>query len=136
MLRAKRYTGRLRPSFLSLKRRVLGSIHDTCKKKEKPQKSFIIQLSKKKTKGGFAVTKCNTIPIPFTTCKRRLVQASFSGGDITSDGGSVLLREMDRRLKLTSSLAQMLEDGRDKKKVQHDYLSLLRQRVCSTLPSS
>lgn len=75
------------------------------------------------------MTKCNTIPIPFTSCKRRLVQASFSGGDITSDGGSVLLREMDRHLKLTSSLAQMLDDDREKKKVQHDYLSLLRQRI-------
>lgn len=36
---------------------------------------------------------------------------------------------MDHRLKLTSSMAQILEDGREKKKVQHDYLSLLRQRV-------
>ncbi len=75
------------------------------------------------------MTKCNTIPIPFTTCKRRLVQASFSGGNITSDGGSVLLREMDRRLNLTSSLARILKDTRDQKKVQHDYLCLLRQRV-------
>jgi hypothetical protein len=43
--------------------------------------------------------------IDFTTCRRRLVQADFSGGDITSDGGVVLLREMDRRLKLTSAIA-------------------------------
>ena len=89
-------------------------------KEAKPQKSFIIQLTKKIIKGGFTVTKCNTIPIPFTSCKRRFVQTSFSGGDITSYGGSVLLREMDRHLKLTSSLAQMLDDGREKKKVQHD----------------
>ncbi len=72
---------------------------------------------------------CNTVPIPFSSCKRRLVQASFSGGDITSDGGSVVLREMDRQLNLTSSVARVLEDNRDKKKVQHDQLSLLRQRV-------
>ncbi|WP_419648089.1 hypothetical protein [Thiolapillus sp.] len=30
--------------------------------------------------------------------KRRKVQAAFSGGDITSDGGALLLRDMDRRL--------------------------------------
>ena len=72
------------------------------------------------------MTKCNTIPIPFTSCKRRLVQASFSGGDITSDGGSVLLREMDRHLKLTSSLAQMLDDGREKEeKTQFNVLQLI-----------
>jgi hypothetical protein len=75
------------------------------------------------------MTKCTTSQISFTTCKRRLVQADFSGGDITSDGGIVLLREMDRRLNLTSSIAAILEDGRERKKVLHDHLSLLRQRI-------
>jgi len=75
------------------------------------------------------MTKCTTVPIDFTTCKRRLVQADFTGGDITSDGGAVLLREMDRRLQLTTSIARLLADSRRKKQVRHDYLSLLRQRV-------
>ena len=75
------------------------------------------------------MTKCTTIPLDFTTCKSRLVQADFTGGDITSDGGAVLLREMDRRLELTSSIARHLADNRRKKQVRHDYLSLLRQRV-------
>ena len=75
------------------------------------------------------MTKCTTRPIHFTSCKSRLVQADFTGGDITSDGGAVLLREMDRRLKLTSSIARHLSDNRRKKQVRHGYLSLLRQRV-------
>lgn len=75
------------------------------------------------------MTKCSTVPIPFTTSKGRLVEANFSGGHISSDGGSLLLREMDRQLQLTSSLARNLEDNREQKKVKHDYLSLLRQRV-------
>ncbi len=75
------------------------------------------------------MTKCTTRPLNFTTCKSRLVQADFSGGDITSDGGAVLLREMDRRLQLTSSIASHFNDQRRKKQVRHDYLSLLRQRV-------
>lgn len=75
------------------------------------------------------MTKCNTAPIPFTTSKRRLVQANFSGGHISSDGGSLLLREIDRQLQLTNNLARTLEDHREQKKVKHDYLSLLRQRV-------
>ena len=61
------------------------------------------------------MTKCTTRPIHFTSCKSRLVQADFTGGDITSDGGAVLLREMDRRLKLTSSIARYLSDNRRKK---------------------
>ena len=75
------------------------------------------------------MTKCTTEPIDFTTCKRRLVQADFTGGDITSDGGAVLLREMDRRLQLTTAIANRFSDNRRKKQIKHDYLSLLRQRV-------
>ena len=75
------------------------------------------------------MTKCTTPSIEFTSCKRRLVQADFTGGDITSDGGAVLLREMDRRLNLTSSIARYLPDTRRKKQVRHDSLGLLRQRV-------
>ncbi|MGA7277196.1 MAG: hypothetical protein WBW79_04590 [Desulfocapsaceae bacterium] len=75
-------------------------------------KSFIIQLVKGKTKEGFAIAKCTTPSINFTTCKRRLVQADFSGGDITSADGVVLLPKMDNRLDLNSSIAQHLSDNR------------------------
>jgi len=75
------------------------------------------------------MTKCTTKPIDFTTCKSRLVQADFTGGDITSDGGVVLLREIDRRLKLTASIARRFSDARRKKQIRHDHLSLIRQRV-------
>jgi hypothetical protein len=75
------------------------------------------------------MTKCTTRPLDFTTCKRRLVQADFTGGDITSDGGAILLKEMDHRLQLTESIAHHFIDQRRKKQIRHDYLSLLRQRV-------
>lgn len=75
------------------------------------------------------MTKCTTRPMDFTSCKRRLVQADFTGGDITSDGGAVLLREMDRRLQLTDDIARSLSDNRRKKQIRHDHASLLRQRV-------
>jgi len=75
------------------------------------------------------MTKCTIDRIDLTSCKRRLVQAEFTGGDITSDGGAVLLREMDRRLKLTSAVAARFTDRRRKKQVRHDYHSLLQQRV-------
>ena len=44
------------------------------------------------------MTDCNLEPIRFPSCKGRLVEASFSGGAITSDGGAVLLRQTDRML--------------------------------------
>jgi len=75
------------------------------------------------------MTKHTTNPIDFSTCKRRLVQADFSGEYITSNGGVVLIKEIDNRLKLTESIAPLLSDKRNKRKVHHDYLSLIRQRV-------
>ncbi|MEJ1355704.1 MAG: transposase, partial [Candidatus Sedimenticola sp. (ex Thyasira tokunagai)] len=46
------------------------------------------------------MTNCNQTVLEFPVLKRRKVQAEFSGGDITSDGGVLLLRQIDRRLGL------------------------------------
>jgi hypothetical protein len=51
------------------------------------------------------------------------------GGALTSDAGALLLRQLDERLGLTSSLARCLTDRRDPAKVRHDLLLLLRQRI-------
>ena len=56
------------------------------------------------------MTKRNLKSIDFTSCKRRYVQADFTGGDITSDGGAVILMEMDRRLQLTAAIAKRFSD--------------------------
>jgi hypothetical protein len=53
----------------------------------------------------------------------------FGGGNITSNGGAVLLSAVDRRLGLLSGLARRLDDGRQAGKVEHGLLPLLRQRV-------
>jgi hypothetical protein len=58
-----------------------------------------------------------------------VVEASFQGGDITSDGGVLLLQQVDRRLGLTEAIAQVLQDPRRRASCEHDLLSLLRQRV-------
>ena len=75
------------------------------------------------------MTVCNTKIIEYSRCKRRKVQAEFNGGDITSDGGVMLLREIDRRLQLTQRLAAALNDPRCPSKTRHSLLSILRQRV-------
>ena len=51
---------------------------------------------------------CNLEPIHFPSYKSRLVEASFSGGTITSDGGAVLLRQADRMSGLTERAAKAL----------------------------
>jgi len=57
------------------------------------------------------------------------VEASFDGGDITSDGGVVLLRQADRCLGLSEAVAQALGDDRRQASCTHDLPSLVRQRL-------
>lgn len=75
------------------------------------------------------MTVCNTIPIDFSTCKGRKVKGQFNGGDITSDGGVMLLSQVDKKLKLTSRLSRVMNDPRVKKRCDHSTLSLLQQRI-------
>ena len=75
------------------------------------------------------VTDCTQESFEFPAVKRRKVEATFSGGEISSDGGVVLLREADRHLGLLEAASRVLHDPRDSGKVVHSQLSLLRQRV-------
>ena len=77
------------------------------------------------------MTDCNTLTHRFPNCQRRKVEASFTGGDVSSDGGIQLLRLADDRLGLLSSVASKIEDTRRAASCVHDTLSLLRQRVYS-----
>jgi len=67
--------------------------------------------------------------VQFPVCKRRVVEAEFSGGDVTSDGGILLLREADRLLGLTKAVSEMLQDPRQASKCDHSLVSMIRQRV-------
>jgi hypothetical protein len=75
------------------------------------------------------VTNCTQDVFDFPALKRRKVQAEFSGGEITSDGGVLLLREIDRRLGLLESVDAVIPDSRDARYIEHSQLSLLRQRI-------
>ena len=48
---------------------------------------------------------------------------------MTSDGHSLLLREIDQAIDLTASMSQVLCDPRDPAKVRHAQEELLRQRL-------
>jgi len=81
------------------------------------------------SKGDFAVPDCTSIQLAIPGLGRRVVQAEFTGGDVTSDGGAVLLRLADRRLGLLRRISKALGDPRQRKKVTHSLLSMVRQRV-------
>ena len=75
------------------------------------------------------MTQCYQNAFEFPRVRRRVVEARFNGGELTSDGGSLLLRQADRYLGLTDAVARALEDPRRRASCSHDTGSLLRQRV-------
>ena len=79
--------------------------------------------------GDLAVTQCYQNSMEFPRVHRRVVEARFDGGEITCDGGALLLRQADRYLGLTQAVAEALSDPRRRKSCAHDVRSLVRQRV-------
>lgn len=75
------------------------------------------------------MTNSRATQLEFASCKGRKVQADFEGGEVSSDGGLLLLREVDRRLDLTRRAAKLLPDERQPGKITHSAVSMLRQRV-------
>ena len=76
-----------------------------------------------------SVTECNQQPLLFQDLGRRKVVADFSGGTLSSDGGVLLLRQVDTNLGLTCGLAQCFADGRDQRFVDHAVQEMLCQRI-------
>lgn len=60
---------------------------------------------------------------------RKPVVAKFDQHDGSSDGGAILLKAADQRLRLTERLTACLRDDRQPGKVAHDVMELFRQRV-------
>jgi DDE family transposase len=67
------------------------------------------------------------IEFPFSGARK--VRAVFDADPISSDGGALLLRQVDRRFGLLESLAAALPDPRDPRYVEHTLVELLQQRV-------
>ena len=68
-------------------------------------------------------------PVLFSDLGPRKVVADFSGGLLSSDGGVLLLRQIDRSLGLTRHLAACFQDSRDARWVDHSVEQLLAQRL-------
>jgi Transposase DDE domain group 1 len=60
---------------------------------------------------------------------QRKLTVDFDGGAISGDAGLIVLREFDARLGLTERLRQVVRDPRDPRYVDHELVTLLRQRV-------
>ena len=75
------------------------------------------------------MTECKQETFAFTAHFSRCVEAGFTAGQVSSDGGALLLREVDRKINLLGRLAGCFSDGRDAKRVDHPVEQMLAQRI-------
>jgi hypothetical protein len=75
------------------------------------------------------MTECTATKLLFEGVGRRRVEADFGGGQVSSDGGVLLLREADLRIGLTERLADCFIDHRDPDLIEHSVRELIAQRV-------
>lgn len=73
--------------------------------------------------------KCTADRIEFGRLGRRVIEANFDGGDISADGGLLLLHQVDERIGLTRAVAAVLDDARDPERITHPLRDLVAQRV-------
>jgi hypothetical protein len=78
---------------------------------------------------AIVMTKCNFQPLLFASVDRHKIVADFQGGDLTSDGGLPLLREVDRKIGLIDALDAAIRDPRFQPLVVHDQRTILAQRI-------
>lgn len=65
----------------------------------------------------------------FVFYKNRKLESDFSGGDLSSDGGVLLLRQLDENLGLLERFSSCIDDPRDENRIAHEQVELLRQRA-------
>lgn len=76
-----------------------------------------------------AATDCEQGTFQFEDLGTRKVVADFSAGQVSSDAGALLLRELDASIGLTRGLAKCFRDRRVPEFVEHALEELLAQRV-------
>jgi len=76
-----------------------------------------------------AMTECNDVQVEFQDLGRRRVVGSFDGGNVTSDAGGLLLREVVRGSGMLKEFAHCFVDHRDPDLIEHSVEDLVTQRT-------
>lgn len=74
------------------------------------------------------MTEC-TAQLSFGFHPKQPVEVTFDAPEISSDGGALLVRQIDEELGLTQRMAGCLRDPRNPQRVRHSRHEQLRQRV-------
>ncbi len=74
-------------------------------------------------------TQCNQESFEFHPLNQREVVGDFDGGEITTDAGGLLLREVEKRTAIIQRFAACFRDHRDPERIEHTVKELVAQRV-------
>ena len=75
------------------------------------------------------MTECNRQPLLFSNLPNKKIMADFEGGDLTTDGGLTLLREVDQTIGLIDAFDSAIHDPRCPWLIEHDQRTILAQRM-------
>ncbi len=75
------------------------------------------------------MTECSQETFAFTAHFSRRVEAGFNAGRVSSDGGVLLLREVERKIHLLGRLGACFSDVRAPLRVKHRLSEMLAQRI-------
>jgi hypothetical protein len=74
-------------------------------------------------------TECTQKEFGFHPLKHREIRAQFDGGAITTEGGGLLLREVEKRIGIVRQFAACFRDYRNPDLIEHTVEELVAQRV-------
>ncbi len=75
------------------------------------------------------MTECNQQPLLFSSLPQKKLRADFNGGDLTTDGGLPLVREVDRTIGLIDAFDSAIYDPRCPWLIEHEQRTILAQRI-------
>jgi hypothetical protein len=75
------------------------------------------------------MTEATLLALDFPAVHRKKLTVDFDGGNQSSDGGLLLLREAERSTGICARLTHSLTDRRDPSRVSHQLIELIKTRV-------
>ena len=75
----------------------------------------------------------DAIPLPFDlpSVHRKKLTVDFDGGNQSSDGGLLLLRQAERKLGVCARLADAMPDRRDASRIRHEMFEMVMARAAA-----
>ena len=80
------------------------------------------------------MTECRQVFFEFQGLGRRKVTADFSGGRLSSEGGALLLRQVEEGLGVSQRVAECFIDLREPELIEHRVKELVSQRLTAAGP--